>query len=83
MNTVNRFAKRRQKLGESVSRIHSPRLLCSAGTVQTVPLSAVQNLTTKGRQGGSRQPPIVDTRHRLAGEWSHELVLLGQNDKMA
>ena len=68
MNTVNRFAERRQKLGESVSRIHSPRLLCSAGTVQTVPLSAVQNLTTKGRQGGSRQPPIVDTRHRLPGE---------------
>ena len=57
-----------------VSRIHgtqSPSLgLCSAGTVQTVPLCAVQNLTTKGRQGGSHPLWTLDTVWQESGAMS-------------
>ena len=66
--------------GESVSseqNTQSPSPgLCSAGDCANCAALCCAKLDNKGPPG--RQPPIVDTRHCLAGEWSHELVLLGQ-----
>ena len=69
----------------AVSRIHGTQSPspgpCSAGDSANCAACAVQNFTTKGRQGGSHPLWTLDTVWQESGAMSS--CFLGKNDKMA